>query len=469
MTDLNALVLPGALGDRAFFSALPGNWRTNNGTAWWFGCYIYVTSLTPGTNMYIVDSRRASNNVPSTGLQFIDSNDRLRAMYNATQVDQVSPGLASAGTWYYATISNSGSVLGLQLRIFDMTGAVYATTPTSDTGSSADDSATQQVSLGARFDGSVTSEEWVGRIARPMFIWGGVPSDATVGAHVADPLNTIAEWLTTHGANIVAFGQANTDLGPNGVTMTLTGGVTMGSANGPTVPDQAGGGAASPTITAVGRKSLGVVFDLELAVPYIGTDFGTSSPLVQLTSDASGVSNLVTQTVRSFSDTTGTFDCAIGSLLPGQRYLKITNQTIGDTSYGLSGIRQLTDLKASSGPGVVATRRTIPTQTSPVSVAIPTFDGAGEFHLRNAQEALAYSVASGALPTGVTLNSGTGVAAGTIGSGAAAGSPYTAMVRATDQNGAFVDQVLSWIVGVVAATTNVAGSWGRRGRRTLHE
>jgi hypothetical protein len=464
MAVLNALVFPGNSGDRAYISAMANNWRTNNGTPWFFGCFVYLDSLAPGENGWVVDSRRASNNATASGLQFLDSNNRWRGMYNASSIGQVGTSPA-ATTWYFLTMSNTGASLANVIKFFNQSGTQLDSITTSDTTSSSDDSNTQQVTLGARYDGVNTGDELRGRICLPVFIWGGIPSQADQEDFAADPLNTLDLWVATYGAaNVVAFDDTWTDQGSNGETYTLTGGVTLGSGNGPTVTDRAAPDDA-PTITTVG--AFNIIYDLEQRVPVTGLDFGNggAAPLVQLTSDPLGITGLVTQTdVNTWDDDSLVFSCALGGLTAGPIYIKVTNQTVGDPSYGQHGMKLIT-VKADTGAGVVAVRRTVPSINYVISVPIATFATADEFYERNAQEALTYSVQSGSLPTGVSLDSGTGVASGTVDSGAAAGSPYAAVIRAMDQNGAFVDQVLNWIISTLVATERAVGSWGLRGRR----
>jgi len=460
----DALVFPGNSSDRAYLSAMAQTWRTNNGTAWFFGAFVRLDSLDPGENGWIADSRRASNNAVSSGLQYRDSNNRFRGTYNASPIGEITTS-PSATTWYFVTMSNTGASLANVIRYHSLAGSQVDTVTTSNTSSTTDDGNTQEVTLGARYNGTSTSDEWRGRMWLPIFVWTAVPSQSEQEEFAADPLNKLVEWIATYGAaNVVALlardGSGHVDQGSNGETITLTGGVTLGSANGPTVPDLVGSGGTNPALTSLGKKSL-AFYDLELAVPYSGTNLG-EDPLIELTSDSLGLSNLVAQTVRTSSDTGGTFDCAIGSLTPGAMYLKLTNAEVGHASEGLSTLVGV-EVRADSGAGVVVARRTIPTQNNLINVAIPTFDGAGEFHCRNAQESLTYSVASGDLPDGLSLSGST--ISGTIDSGAAAGSPYTSNIRATDSNGDWVEQVLSWIVTVAVATGKAVGSWGRRGRR----
>jgi hypothetical protein len=62
-----------------------------------------------------------------------------------------------------------------------------------------------------------------------------------------------------------------------------------------------------------------------------------------------------------------------------------------------------------------------------------------------------YSVVSGSLPSGTTLNSNTGVISGAV-NGTAAGN-YTATIRATDSGGNYADQSLTFPVNGLASTS----------------
>jgi len=73
----------------------------------------------------------------------------------------------------------------------------------------------------------------------------------------------------------------------------------------------------------------------------------------------------------------------------------------------------------------------------------------------------AFAKVSGSLPSGLSLNTSTGVISGTMGS-VGSTTAYTFTIRATDTDGDTVDQAYSWTINnlpEVTATFNSSGSW----------
>ena len=74
----------------------------------------------------------------------------------------------------------------------------------------------------------------------------------------------------------------------------------------------------------------------------------------------------------------------------------------------------------------------------------------------------AYSLLSGSLPGGLSLNTSTGVISGTA-SPVAGTTAYSFTIRGTDTDGDYVDQSYSWTINdlpEVTATFNTSGTWG---------
>ena len=71
---------------------------------------------------------------------------------------------------------------------------------------------------------------------------------------------------------------------------------------------------------------------------------------------------------------------------------------------------------------------------------------AGNFADADNGDTLTYSVSGGALPPGLSLDSGTGQISGELGATAANGSPYTVTINANDGNGGSVSDSFDWTV-----------------------
>lgn len=468
MPVLNAWVLPGGSGDRLYFSNV-GHFRTGVELtpgvpfAWTMATFARVDSLTPGKDGTIFGLRRLANNGRNHGLRFDDGSNRGAYVYNLGS-EQAGTGTDTwpNTTWVLIALTYPGTGTTVTVRLFDLAGNLLGS-GTGTASSNYDDGQEQQISYGAEFNGTSTSLEFIGRLCGPLLVRGTALSQSQLAAYAVNPLDAGDALVQSLGSQIAAwFDDTNLNQGPNSATLTMSGAVTLGSGNGPTVPDRAAATGTAPNITTIGYGGIPVVYNGELKVPVIGTDFGTSPPLVQLSADSLGATGLAVQPVRANSDTTLSVDIDLGVLSPGPLYLWVTNQTAGDPSYGLRDSIQI-EVRADPGAGVVAVRRASPpTLNLALSVAMAPYNAQHELYARHAQEALVYSVAAGALPTGLSYNSSTGVISGTIDAGAASGSPWSFTLRATDTNGDYAEVPGSWVITSVTATTKLPGTWGRR-------
>lgn len=105
---------------------------------------------------------------------------------------------------------------------------------------------------------------------------------------------------------------------------------------------------------------------------------------------------------------------------------------------------------ASNNPPVVSTP--IPDQGHSEG-AVVSLNLSSYFSDPDPGDSLSYSITSGSLPTGLSLNSSTGVVSGTIQVGAATGSPYNITFRATDTAAAFVQDSIVWTVSTQSSPT----------------
>lgn len=459
-TTLNALVSDGSLANRAALSDF-GHLRAGV-VAWTVAMPFRVDSLTPGEDGQLWSMRRVAGAGRNHGGRFDDNSNRLAVTYNTAETAGTGTDTVPATTWVLGTWTHSGTGTTVIGRLFSMADGSQIGSDANGTASSLyDDGQTQEMTLMAEYNGTATSLELRGRIVPPLIVRGAALSSSRLGELAADYLNVgdelVAEYDGVGGATVVFIDDSGIDQGSGGETVTLSGAVAWGSANGPTVPDRTVP-SADVVIDDVG--DFGVVFVGEQRIVITGSGFGTEPPIVTLSTSAlSSTGEALTVEANSATELTVSIPTTV--TITGPAYLWVTNQTPG-AEFGTADA-QLIQVLADPGASVVAQRTAPPAINMQASTAlnVPT---ATYFYLRSAQEVLTYSVAAGSLPTGVSLNSSTGVAAGTIDSGAASGSPFSAVIRATDENGSYAEVLLSWVISVVVATTRAVGSWGRRAR-----
>ena len=105
---------------------------------------------------------------------------------------------------------------------------------------------------------------------------------------------------------------------------------------------------------------------------------------------------------------------------------------------------------ASNNPPVVSSP--VPDQGHS-EAAVVSLNLSSYFSDPDAGDSLTYSITSGSLPAGLSLNANTGVISGTIQVGAAASSPYNITLRATDTAAAYVEDAIVWTVSTQSSPT----------------
>lgn len=452
MPTLDALIFPATAGARARVDF--GPFRTN--TAWTRGAFVRADTLSPATDGMLWESRRQSNHDPNTGVLFDESDDNVDLIQNSGQI-------ATQGDlttdWLLVVESCDGSQ-NVTVRVIDVTTPALLFEMTASTTSLFSHGEPAYVYFGAAFNGTAASLLFDGLQTLHFAVKGvelaltdGSPEVDSLLAFAANPLAVGDLWVATYGTNCYFFDNTNADIGPNGAAFTLTG-VTLGDENGPTVPDRGEPAASPPEISGV--DFFEQLYVRQQRVGIQGTGFGTSVPLVYLATDQDAVSG-DPLTVASNSDTAITLtEIVLTSLAADQpMYLNVVNQTPGD-GFGLVGqIPVYVSPRPASN--VIAIRSQIPAVNMETSTPISPIQLARHFFKSNAQGALTFSATG--LPTGLSISS-----AGVINGTPTAGS-YTPTIRATDPNGAFVEQTFSWNIGGSTPTTKLPGSWGIRGRR----
>jgi hypothetical protein len=441
MAVVPAWDFPGASGD---FATLPnpsgvlGHFRTDSGySAWTVAVIMNVDDVNQADRGVLWVSRRASNDQRNHGVSFDPTNNNYEYQYNASAVHEAALTEVN-GTWIVSALSYAGGTGNVTLRRIPLSTATQSHSSTGAGGGTAfSDAQTQSITLGGNYDGTAPLD---GQIAMVLIIKGTELSQANLEAWAADPLNYGDTLIATYGANCFFWDDSGTDVGDNNAgAPTLAGSTTRNSSAGPDVtareepsPDN------SPVISSVG--DFGIIFNGEQRVIVTGSNFGTTTGILGITADALGGSQ-VEQDVNSWSATEISFNCALGALTPGQRYLFVTNQTIG-TDFGQDG-SILISVLADPGVETIGLRQS----PSPVNLVASTpvsKDMGALLYKRDAQEELTYS-ASG-LPTGATINSASGVITGIP----SAAATYSPSVTVTDGNGDTAVQAFSWVVSPLA-------------------
>lgn len=218
-------------------------------------------------------------------------------------------------------------------------------------------------------------------------------------------------------------------------------------------------GYRSPRITsAAGVTGQPAQFDLSIAHG-IGSDFTPTTGItgIRATDSVSGSALTVSSAVRQSATTIRVTLSAAPSNLPAfaAGYGANTAANIADNSALSAPLEYEPGITATeAGAGVpVSFSGSVPAQSGTVSAASPALALAGYFS--GSLTPFTYSLASGALPPGLTLNASSGQITGTP---TTAGS-YTATVRATDSgNNQATTSGIAWTVA--EASSGGGAGWG---------
>jgi hypothetical protein len=444
MAVVPAWDFPGADGDYAYLPALALTSGMRTGAGFPARTVIIVASLdtvAPGADMILFSTKRASNDAIAHAMAFDDGANRIDYTYGTVVQTSTANSSVAASTWYAFCYCDAGNGGNITVRVIPLSTASQTSSASAASGGSFfDDGQTQQIDLGAYEAAGVVNQELNGQIALVLVLDGTALSQAECESFAADPLVYGDTLCQTYGTECYFWDDTGIDVGDNFVgAPTLVGGVTRGASAGPDIPERTPPVQANqPTITSVG--DYGIIFAGEIQVVITGTNFGTTTGIVGLTNDPQGGSQ-VEQDINSWSATQISFNCDLGALAPGQKYLFVTNQTIGD-DFGQDGVTSISVL-ADPGAAVIGLRQ----DPAPINLQASTpvsLDMGSLLYKRDAQESLTYS-ASG-LPTGATINSATGVITGTP----SAAATYSPSVTVTDGNGDTAVQAFSWVIDPLA-------------------
>jgi hypothetical protein len=442
MAVVPAWDFPGADGDYAYLPALALASGMRTGAGFPARTVIIIAKLddtAPGSDMVLFSTKRASNDAVAHAMAFDDGSNRIDYTYGTVVQTSTANNSVSASTWYAFCYCDAGNGGNITVRIIPLSTATQSSSASAASGGSFfDDGQTQQIDLGAYEAAGVVNQELLnGQIAIVLVLDGTALSQSECEAFAADPLVYGDTLCQTYGTECYFWDDSGIDVGDNFVgAPTLVGGVTRDAAGGPDIPERTPPVQANqPTISSVG--DYGIIFNGEIQVVVTGTNFGTTTGIVGLTNDQLGTEQ-VEQDINSWSATEISFNCDLGDeLTPGQKYLFVTNQTVGDDFGQDDGIA--ISVLADPGAAVIGLRQ----NPAPINLQASTpvsLDMGSLLYKRDAQEELTYS-ASG-LPTGATINSATGVISGTP----SAAATYSPSVTVTDGNGDTAVQAFSWVV-----------------------
>lgn len=191
-----------------------------------------------------------------------------------------------------------------------------------------------------------------------------------------------------------------------------------------------------------------VIFDNELRVVINGVDFGVSqgggSVTLNDTDPATTTpSTSVTQTVRTWADTEIVIDVDKGALASDNVWLGVTTNGSDVASTAIT----VYDDPGQGGVGIRV--NPVPNRTIENSTAF-SVDMSQYFFASDAQDQVTYSISG--QPSGVSINTNTGLISGTIADGQNASSPFTVTVTATDTDSNQVNDQFTWTVSAAGTS-----------------
>ena len=181
-----------------------------------------------------------------------------------------------------------------------------------------------------------------------------------------------------------------------------------------------------PTISSISPST---ITNAQTSVVITGTNF-VSVPHVEAISSTGAIITADTVTYTSSTSITAAFTITTD----GSYFIRVENNN------GLAGRSATALLTVSDAPTWTTAAGTLGTfaQGSAISVTVAA----------TGDSTIAYSVASGSLPTGLSLNSSSGVISGTESGSDAATTTYNFTLRATDAESQTADRALSMTISV---------------------
>tara|TARA_R110002050_G_scaffold157999_1_gene286795 strand:+ start:141 stop:1775 length:1635 start_codon:yes stop_codon:yes gene_type:complete len=206
--------------------------------------------------------------------------------------------------------------------------------------------------------------------------------------------------------------------------------------------------ASIPAPTVVSVSPTAIPDSANTAITITGTGF-TANPQVQFINSSGAITNATTV---SYTNST-TIAATSGSLADATYFIRVenTNGTAGQSGSAILNASGVVSWSTTSGSlGAVA-------KGGNTSFAVSA----------SSDSAVAYSILSGALPSGYSLNTSTGAITGTENSSITSSTTYNFTLRATDQETQTADRAFSLTVAVTASVEYLivgAGGGGGAGQ-----
>lgn len=229
-----------------------GHIRTRSSNDYVMGVIWNADTLTPGVDGTLIQFKRIDTDGLNHSIHFDDGGDRV--CYSYSLDESACCGSLSANTWYLTALNYDVTSDTFTLRNFTLDGTQTCSNTLTPTTSDFSDGQTQEPSFGAYESGGTIEAELDGQSILQFLLYGVEKNQSQLSAYASDPLNTGDSWLSTHGTSVFRFwfdstitcpASVCTDVTGNSETLTLSGGTTLGSSNGPDIPARSSGGNAA--------------------------------------------------------------------------------------------------------------------------------------------------------------------------------------------------------------------------------
>ncbi len=206
-----------------------------------------IDTLAPGEDQWLIGSKRVSNDQAGYVLFFDDGANKVCFGYAAAE-DVCHAFTPTINVWYltFTAYDDATDTWTVSTYTVGAGSALVESDTLTPTTSLADDAATQEVTMGGGEAGGTVSGELDGQYQLAGMIGGTDSPTPNIATFAADPLNTGDLWKVAYTTNFRVWLDSTitcpagvcTDASGNGETLTLNGSTTLGSGNGPTVPDR---------------------------------------------------------------------------------------------------------------------------------------------------------------------------------------------------------------------------------------
>jgi hypothetical protein len=212
-----------------------------------------VDSLTPGQDGVLWATHRQDNDSLGHAVVFNDSGNNLEYQYNATA--QFSVGSIAANTPFGFSISSDGAGGNITIRLAAVSSPSTSVSNTGVSGGSeySDGQAAEMMFCGYESGGTVFMM-LDGQAGYFEILRGVAETEAAFEAWLADPRNVGDIDMDQNGTNAYWWEDAGSDLGGNAVGMLTLATMSLGTGNGPTLPDRSSPPPPSGSLTLIRRR-----------------------------------------------------------------------------------------------------------------------------------------------------------------------------------------------------------------------